>query len=259
MARLFLSYGRRDGAEFADRLAADLTAAGHSPFLDRRALRLGHAWDETLAAALDEAEALLAVLTPHAVRRAGDGTADGQDSVCLDEIARARRIGKPVLPLMVLPCDPPLTLERAHYLDFTGWQGSEARYRARLEELLARLAGAEPAPAPLPAGTAWDFAPRIAEAAAGFTGRDWVFDRIAAWRDGADPRPLLILGEPGIGKSSLLAEFLRRDRGTRVLAAHFFQAELPATRDPARFTRDLAGVIAVGLPAYAAALRAPGL
>ncbi len=259
MARLFLSYGRRDGAEFADRLAADLAAAGHLPFLDRRALRLGHAWDETLAAALDEAEALLAVLTPHAVRRAGDGTADGQDSVCLDEIARARRLGKPVLPLMVLPCDPPLTLERAHYLDFTGWQGSEARYRARLEELLARLAGAEPAPAPLPAGTAWDFARRIAEGAAGFTGRDWVFARIAAWRDGADPRPLLILGEPGIGKSSLLAELLRRDRGTRVLAAHFFQAELPATRDPARFVRDFAGAIAAGLPAYAAALRAPGL
>lgn len=258
MARLFLSYGRRDGAEFARRLAADLAAAGHRVFLDERDIGLGQAWDEALAAALEGAEALIALLTPHAVRRADPVSGEaGQDSVCLDEIARARRLGKTVLPLMVLPCEVPIVLERAQYLDFTGWAGSQALYRARFEDLRARLAGAAVPPAP--AEGLWDFAPLIARAAEGFTGRGWIFDLVAEWLGAAENVPLLIVGEPGIGKSSLLAELLRRDRGRRVVARHFFQAEVPATRDAGRFVRDLAAQLARVLPLYAAALRAPGL
>src|SRR5688572_7678897 len=71
-ARLFLSYGRKDGATLADRLRADLEIQGFEVWQDARRIRSGHAWEEEIKDGLRSTQVVIAVLTPHAVRVAGD-------------------------------------------------------------------------------------------------------------------------------------------------------------------------------------------
>ncbi len=258
LPRLFLSYGRRDAEALAARLEADLAAAGFTVFRDRPGLRPGEAWDAALGRAIAESDVLLAVLSPHAVRTAADpGNEGGRDSVCLDEIALADRLGKRIVPLLATPCRVPILIARLHQIDFTNWQTLPGVYDAGRSQLLAALAA--PAAVPAAADSGWDFGPLIRRLSDGFVGRDWLFAEVEAWRDGRDSAPLLLLGEPGIGKSAFLAEFVRREGGRGVAAWGFFQAATPATRQPSRFVRDLAALLARHVPLLAPALSAPAI
>ena len=50
--RLFLSYGRRDAEEIAERLEADLSLLGFDVWRDRRQIRSGKEWDDKIEAGL---------------------------------------------------------------------------------------------------------------------------------------------------------------------------------------------------------------
>lgn len=260
--RLFLSYGRRDAADFAARLHRDLSDAGFQVFFDTQDIKGGQRWEAEIERSLDAAQALIAVLSPHAVRRGGDAAgADGLDSICLNEIARARETMKPIIPVMVEPCDVPLAINRQHYIDFIGWRQSAERYRSQLARLLADLSmlfdGGMPNAAIDRVAAAWNFAAIISEKTRHFHGRDWLFNEVDTWRETTREPVLLIVGDPGVGKSTFMAEMVRRDPGGRVLAWHFCQAETPATIEGGRFVRSIVGQLARRLPAYAALLQAP--
>ena len=91
-----------------------------------------------------------------------------------------------------------------------------------------------------------------------FYGRDWVIDEIDHWtRDATDERAILITGDAGIGKSSVLAQLAFLRSGQQVIAHHFCQASTPATLDPNRFVLSLAAGLAKHLPAYREALPSP--
>lgn len=254
---IFISYGRRDATPFVQRLQPALVEAGHSVFVDRGGIRPGRPWDESLAEAIDGAAAMIAVLTPHAVRRAGDpGHAGEGDSVCLDEIVRAREAGLHILPVMVERCEVPLPIARLNYIDLVGWRGNAAVFDNGLAALLAALGDAA-APAPPRRDHTWDSDTVLTASGRDFGGRDWLFDEVAEWAGRDASRILLLLGPPGIGKSAFVAEFLRRDGGRTVAAHHLFQSETPATRDAGRFVRSIAAQLGASVPGYAAALRLP--
>src|SRR5215468_115094 len=61
-ARLFLSYGRRDASDLADRLRADLEARGYEIWQDTRRIRSGTEWEEEIKAGLRQTQVVLAVL-----------------------------------------------------------------------------------------------------------------------------------------------------------------------------------------------------
>ena len=84
---VFISYGRRDASAFVDRLATDLKNAGFTVWRDTDNLRSPHPWDEQLAAAIKQCDAVIAILTPHAVRTGREQGSSGDESVCLDELA----------------------------------------------------------------------------------------------------------------------------------------------------------------------------
>ena len=63
-SRVFISYAHRDGADLARRLQADLTAKGFDAWLDKQRLAGGVVWTTEIEAALDNAEFVLALLTP---------------------------------------------------------------------------------------------------------------------------------------------------------------------------------------------------
>jgi WD40 repeat protein len=73
---------------------------------------------------------------------------------------------------------------------------------------------------------------------------------------GAEPA-LLITGEPGIGKSAIVAALVHENTDSQVLAYHCCQANTPATLDPAGFVRNLAAMLSGRLDDYAAMLEDP--
>lgn len=92
-----------------------------------------------------------------------------------------------------------------------------------------------------------------------FTGREWLFKEIEARCIQGNEPALLITGDPGSGKSAIVAEFVHRNPGGCVLAFHCCQADTEQTLKPGLFVRSVAAQIAEQLPDYAVKLREPSI
>lgn len=264
--RLFLSYGRRDAAELANRLNVDLEALGYEVWRDTREIRAGKEWEEQISDGLRSTQVVIALLSPHAVRRASDpNSPDNSDSVCLDELTFARFSAPPtpIVPVMAVPCEPPFAVFRLDYVSMTQWMHSEDEYQRGFQRLAAGIeAAASGKPLPF---RRWhhclpvlDFAAQLHEKRRDFVGRQWLFDEIDAWQASSTrERALLIVGDPGIGKSAIVAEMIHRNPGGQVLAYHICRADDPETLRPSTFVMSLAGMIAGRLPAFADLLESP--
>ena len=102
--------------------------------------------------------------------------------------------------------------------------------------------------------TPLDFSTYLDQASQNFTDRPWLFDQVDAWPQHLNERLLLILGEPGSGKSAFLAELVGRNPRHRVLAWHLCRHKWPESRSAAGFVRSLAGMLAKHIESYSAAL-----
>jgi hypothetical protein len=96
---IFISYSRTDGT-YVQKLAQVLTAAGLPVWYDR-ALVPGQSFSKDIEKAIDTCFAMVVVLTPSSV---------DSDWVRL-ELSRARRLNKPIWPLYLAPCQPPIEVE----------------------------------------------------------------------------------------------------------------------------------------------------
>jgi hypothetical protein len=259
---VFLSYARRDASDLAVQLKSDLEAHGYRVWLDRPEIVAGGEWEHQITDGLRSAQLLVAVLTPSAVRRSTDSTtSDTIDSVCLDEISFARFAQPPtaIVPVMAQACEPPFSIFRLDYVDMCAWRDAEERYQDGLLRLLtaieAALRGEVTYRTPITALAPWDFAAFLYEKRRDFCGREWLFEEINLWLATHDEPALLITGDPGTGKSALVAELVHRNPGGQVLAYHCCQADVLATVEPSRFVRSMAAMISSQLPEYAARLR----
>jgi hypothetical protein len=260
---LFLSYGRRDARELANRRCDDLESVGYEVWQDTREIRSGRVWEQEIRDGLRSTQIMIAVLSPHAVRLSTDpDNPDQCDGVCLDEISFARfsRPPQPIVPVMAVACETPLSIFRLDYVDLTQWQHSEDEYKAGLQQLLDGIrAGLNNEPRfrvweqklkP------WDFAGYLDQKRQGFVGREWLFDELEAWRTSTRDRALLITGDPGTGKSAIVAQLVH-GKGSQVLAYHCCRTDDLETLAPWRFIRSIAAMIATRLPDYAAQLETP--
>lgn len=128
--RVFISYARRDGADLARRLQADLTAKGFDAWLDRQRIAGGAVWTSEIETALDAAEFVLALLTPGSYA----------SEICRAEQLRSLRNGKCVIPVLVQRGAEvvPLHLETKNYRDFTTAGKYAQAFAELLEDLHAR-------------------------------------------------------------------------------------------------------------------------
>lgn len=257
--KLFLSYGRHDAAEMASRLRPALGERGFDVWQDTESLRAGADWQAAIERALEESAAVVALLSPHAVRH-GYGAGGVDDSVCLDELAAARWKARiPIVPAMVVRCETPFVIARLHCADLT--DVPDAVFGAAVDSLVqaieAALRGDSPPRSEISALRARDDMPYLASKREGFEGRAWLFDSIHRWLDDtADEKALLITGDPGIGKTSILAELVHRE-DPRLMGYYCCRADSPSSLAPAEFLRSLAAVLVARLPAYAAGLQDP--
>jgi WD40 repeat protein len=261
--QILLSYGRRDASDLARRLKTSLEELDYAVWQDVEAIRAGTDFLEKIAAAVKECDAVVAVLSPHSVRRAGDPrNPDNLDSVCLDELSYARfgRPPKPIVPVMAVTCEPPLAIYRLDYIDMTTEAAFADGMRRLREALKEALVGKVPY-------RAWDSSLRPVEFGAfleerrrNFVGRSWLFRAIESWLNGKPGEPaLIVFGDPGIGKSAIVAELVHRNDQNRVLAYHCCQADAVETLRPGTFVRNIAAMVAGRLRAYADHLTDGGL
>lgn len=101
MATVFVSYKLED-RDLASQVSEALKAAGHTIRIDTDALVIGSSWHDTLMRALMDSDALVAVLTPHAL----------QSQFVLAEIGAARAFSQTekqmaIFPLLVGEIDIP--------------------------------------------------------------------------------------------------------------------------------------------------------
>jgi tetratricopeptide (TPR) repeat protein len=244
---VFISYGRTDALVFAKRLAADLQDSGHTVFLDLESIQKGGLFEVRIEQGIRSSSLLAAVMTPYSLR---------EDSVCRDEIVFALNEGKQVLPLKT-DADPnlrpSLLLARRNWIDFS------ASYDEGLSALLLFLKGDDSAlrqpSLPTITGIApIDFGPEIARFTAGFTGREWVNGEIDRWLSDDTRRAMVIVAEPGVGKSAIAA-WLSQKRED-VVGIHFCTQQNTRTRDPHEFVANLVSQLNARLPGFTEAVEA---
>jgi hypothetical protein len=121
MARLFISYARRDAAPLADRLEEAL-AGDHQVWLDRQQIEGGASWSREIEDEIDRCEVFLALLSPGAF----------DSPICRGEQLRALRRSKCVIPVLAMPgADRPVYLEAANFRDLSGMAYDEQFFALR--------------------------------------------------------------------------------------------------------------------------------
>jgi WD40 repeat protein len=259
--RIFLSYGHDEYSNLARKLKQDLEARGHEVWFDEERLSVGDDWETRIEHGLEWAASdpdrgrVILLMTPHSVRR--------PSGYCLNELSRAISRGLPIVPVMVVWAEPPLSICRIQWLDLRdcvplGVQ--PAAYDRKLglltttiehnridfEGVQARLMALLD---PLP------FEAEINEHLARFVGRDWIFKKIDAWLANAGAEKIFwITGAPGAGKTALAAKLasLRLE----IAAVHFCRAGHSQKSDPRRCVLSIAYQLATQLPDYESRLNA---
>ncbi len=205
MPRVFISYAREDGREFAEDLVAKLP--GHDVWLDRRKLAPGVDWLDEIETAIDSSEVFLAVLT----------RAYGRAEFARLELARAWGKRKPILPLRFDPqADSGTRLLLTQWIDFTDPAAKDERLRLLMEQIELLAQGGSMAARDLRAGR-WDAVQaRTAAQSREVTGNvfraDLYVRREAAEQElvrflESSAAALLLIGDAGAGKTSLLSHW----------------------------------------------------
>ncbi len=110
-----------------------------------------------------------------------------------------------------------------------------------------------------------DFSAYVAEHTAGFAGRNWCLEAIADWLRDDAPRVMLILGEPGCGKTALTGRLFQLSRGSAhashpelgsdfLSAVHFCSSGDLSWNDPIGFAKSVSLQLALSCPGFALAL-----
>ena len=259
--RIFVSYAHNDpSTRLVERVRRDLHAAGHETWIDEEQIGFSEDWRQRITEGIKRSDWVIAFLSRRAVREKG---------VCLNELAIAMEC-KPATLLTVLVEDPqdvaaPPTIAHLQWLDMQDWaareaDGDEAWFDDQRDTLLAHLR--DPAKArftgeyaeleawlrPVPQGA------EIADLLTDFTGREWLIEKIQAWRRGDFKQRLFWLaGPPGTGKSAASARLAHHGEANTI-SLNLCRFNIEDRRNPARIVRTLAFQLARRLGDYRAGL-----
>ncbi|HGE72861.1 TPA: TIR domain-containing protein, partial [Candidatus Poribacteria bacterium] len=247
---IFISYGRNDASDLAKKLKKELEAKGHEVWMDICKIRDGKDWEYEIEQAIEKCDVFLSLLSPHAVRR--------PDGVCLDEISFARYNGKRIIPVMVIPCKPPLCIYRLDWIDFRELKMDDQKALNRLikeissDEQYVEGTYAEIFSKLKPI----DFGTRISNLTRDFTGREWLIDELNEWLNNEESRVFFVTGDPGVGKSAVMAHLVEKNE--LVNAYHFCLFHLAESTEPGIFIKSISAQLATQIEGYYEALKGIG-
>lgn len=107
--KIFFSYSRVDGEQYALKLANDLRAAGANVWIDQLDIELGKLWDLEVEKALNAANCILFIATEKSTT----------SNNVLNEVYYALDENKKVIPVVFHNCRIPFGLKRLQRIDFT--------------------------------------------------------------------------------------------------------------------------------------------
>ena len=253
--RVFISYGTADASNAAAWLQAQLSVRGYRVWRDQDGLRDGENWAERIERELADADAVVALLSPHAVRSGGE---------CRNEIGIAKDRQKTIVPVMLRRCEPPL---RIYELQRVSLEDFEALPEARREEQVRRIVHA------IENGVPEDpLVQRIRAALPRFdfqwmfrrhervVGREWLLDSLDQWMESGTQPALFLVGPAGVGKSAAICRWVqnRMDIG----AVHFCRSDRVDLRDPVKMVASVASQLVTierDLPGYSQQILGPAL
>ena len=151
-ARIFICYARADSSEFVDTLYSALVDAQFNPWMDRQRLVGGEEWQDDIHDAIVSCDALVVVLSPHAVN----------SKQVKREYRFAQERGKRVVPVMHITCEPSYEINSLNYLDF------RPSFQSGFESLLGALRE-RPQIAHDPIGPSFSDQPPLSEARSSLT------------------------------------------------------------------------------------------
>ncbi len=259
--RIFLSYGHDDNEELVVRIKNDLECRGHDVWFDKTEIRSGDDWRRRITEGIVKSRRVLSFLSKHSTRDPG---------VCLEEIAIAIGVKGGNIQTILVESEsearPPASISHIQWLDMQSWKEKRAAgeaiwnewYNDKFLEICRivesdesrRFAGEIEKLNQLLKPISSDS--RIASLfRKGFTGRNWLFERIDQWCMESDKQSRLfwIVGNPGVGKSAFSAVLTHYGRD-KVLAAQFVEWDKPDHRDAGRVVRSIAFQLATRLPDY---------
>ncbi len=246
-ARIFISYGRQDAAEFAARLAGWLRSEGYEPWLDaENGILIGTPFDIRIEVGISGSDLLIALLSPWSLRPEG---------FCRNELlfALARKV--PIIPIRIAEVDPPIQIISLNYVDAVA--DPEAAF-AQLPRLINQVQCTgrmflREWPE-VTSGIPWwrdyhplDFESELAQHGGAFTGRQWLFELIHHWVQQGDSRLLLLTADAGVGKSAIAAQMTAR---LDVRGVHFCSRSNIDSCRPAAWIAGLVYQLAAQLPWY---------
>jgi len=173
-------------------------------------------------------------------------------------VARFQSPPTPIVPLMLIDCEPPFTIYRLQWIDFRGAEADPARYRGALDRLLETMDKVVQGAALLSRNIKiepLDFDLYLAAKVRNFIGREWLVAEVLHQLSRPEPNTLLLIGEPGWGKTAFAGHLFTTNPNGQLIAAHFCRADRSDTIDPRRFVESIAAMTALRLPAYADRLR----
>ena len=233
---VFISYGRKDGADFAARLADWLRKRDYEPWLDvEHGIPVGEPFDIRIEAGIAASRMLVFLLTPHSLRA---------ESFCRNELLFAQAKGKPIIPLRLGNVDPPIQIISLNYID------SAENFEMVFEELArvieqvreeGRTSRREwPSYA---ASKAWwanleklDFEEELVAHGGSFIGRDWLFDEVRGRLRKTGRGVIFLVGDAGVGKSAIAAQATTR---LNVKGVHFCSLSNVDSCNPIIWLREL--------------------
>ena len=246
-SQIFISYGRYDAADFANRLAAWLTAEGFEPWLDvQNGIPIGAPFDVRIELGISGSALVIALLTPWSVRPEG---------FCRNELLFAQAKKKPIIPVRLADVCPPIQIISLNYIDSAADPESaflqllpaiEKAVRSGMSER-KDWSGTSGANEWWNTRTLLDFSEELAAYGGSFYGRGWLFDEMRARLAHPGTRLLLIQGVLGVGKSALAAQMTT---WPAVRGIHFCSRSNVDSCRPATWIRAVAYQLAAQIPEY---------
>ncbi|POM59454.1 hypothetical protein PHPALM_31816, partial [Phytophthora palmivora] len=197
--------------------------------------------------------------------------------VSLNDVSAAMSAGLGFVPLLVRPCEIPLSICRIQWLDMmdciiykgdgfshgTAASVNRIRYDSRKDQLISALEGTldhEGQQARLFSLLApFNFQRQISQLTECFVGREWLFERFQMWVQGCsapesmcelrNPRVFWVIGQIGSGKTSIAACMVQSC--PEIAAFHFARQEDEQTQSARRCILSLAYQLTTQLPEYA--------
>jgi hypothetical protein len=122
--QIFMSYAQGDET-FVMQLAEDMSRSGAEVWLDIRDAKPGRHWARSIEHALSVSSMMVVVISPHAL----------ESPHIAAEWQAYLEAYRPVIPVLLQPCDPPGPLRARRPVDFT----RERDYSRALHQLITRL------------------------------------------------------------------------------------------------------------------------